>query len=276
LARKNRQIVAILTDFGQQSWYVPAIKGVILSLCPDVEIVDLSHQVPRQDVLAGAYILGFSSIYYPRDTVFLCIVDPSVGTDRNLIIMESEKRHYFVAPDNGLLTLVAKHEGIEKIVKITNRKYMLEKISRTFHGRDILAPAAAHLARGEPLEKFGPKVKKIVRLRIEEPHVENGNIRGKIIFVDEFGNIITNIDEATLKEATMKMGVEISVTFPSSKEMMPFKQTYCDVEEGKPLGLIGSSGFFEISVNCGVAAERYHVRSGSDVIIAAKVNSNSE
>ena len=271
MAEKSRLIVAILTDFGQQSWYVPAIKGVLLTICPDARIVDLSHQVPRQDVLAGAFILGFSSIYYPRGTVFLCIVDPTVGTDRNLIIMESEERHYFVAPDNGLLTLVAKRERIEKIVKITNRKYMLREISRTFHGRDILAPVAAHLTRGEPLEKFGPKVKKMVRLDIEKPHAKNGTVKGKIIFVDDFGNMITNIGGSILKKAGITLGVEISVIFPSSNEMMPFSQTYDDVEAGKPLGLIESSGFFEISVNCGDAAKRYHVYSGSDVIIAAKV-----
>ena len=271
MAEKSRQIVAILTDFGQQSWYVPAIKGVILTICPDARIVDLSHQVPRQDVLAGAFILGFSSVYYPRGTVFLCIVDPSVGTDRNLIIMESDERHYFVAPDNGLLTFVAKREGIKKIVKITNRKYMLREISRTFHGRDILAPAAAYLTRGEPLEKFGPKVKKIVRLDIEEPRVENGKVRGKIIFVDDFGNMITNIGEAILKKADIKSGTEISVMFTSFSEMMLFCQTYDDVKADKPLGLIGSTGFFEISVNHGDAAKRYHAYPGSDVIIAVKV-----
>jgi S-adenosylmethionine hydrolase len=198
-------------------------------------------------------------------------VDPSVGTDRNLIIMESEEGHYFVAPDNGLLTLVAKLEGIEKIVRITNRKYMLKEISRAFHGRDIMAPAAAHLARGEPIERFGPKMKKIVRLDIEEPHAENGTIRGRIIFVDDFGNIITNIDEDILKKTDIEFGVEISVTFPSSNEMMLFSQTYGDVEVGKPLGIIGSSGFFEISVNCGDAAKRYHVYPGSDVMIATRV-----
>ena len=262
---KRKPVIAILTDFGPRNWYASTLKGVILGICPDATIVDLCHDVPPQQIEAGAYILAFVSKYYPEGTVFLCVVDPGVDTSRELVALETEANHIYVAADNGLLTLVADREGVRKIVKILNRRFMLPDISHTFHGRDILAPVAAHLANGEVLENFGPLKEGIMKLEIEEPVVEEGKIKGKVILVDDFGNAVTNIEASMLNRIGVKVGSRITVTVGSLKAEIPFFETYADIGVGEPLILIGSNGFLELSVNRRNAAKRYKVYSGSKI-----------
>ena len=267
MSMKNRQIIALLTDFGHNSWYTSAIKGVILGISSGVNIVDISHDVPPQDIQKGAYILDFVSRYYSKDTIFLCIVDPGVGTDRSLIILKTEVGHLFVAPDNGLLTLVAIREVTRKIIKIKNTRYMLSEVSKTFHGRDVMAPVAAHLANGAPIESLGPEIKRIKRLVLERPIVEERTIKGKIIFVDDFGNIITNIESLRLREIDLVIGNKIRVTLGRSNDIVNLFEKYSDAKVSVSLGLVGSTNFFELAVNRGDAAKRYGASTGMDIVI---------
>jgi S-adenosyl-L-methionine hydrolase (adenosine-forming) len=267
MLRKNRHIIALLTDFGHRNWYTSAIKGAILSISSEVNIVDISHDVPRQDVQTGAYILNFVSRYYPKDAIFLCVVDPGVGTERSLVVLETKAGHLLVAPDNGLLSLVASREGVRKIVEIKNKRYMLSEVSQTFHGRDIMAPVAAHLANGEPIESFGPEIKRIKLLELKKPIVEGRTIKGKIIFIDDFGNVITNIEGSILEEIGSTLGVKIRVTLGSSNAVVTLLQTYADVKASAPLGLVGSDNLFELAVNRGDAAKRYGASTGMDIAV---------
>ncbi len=245
------KLIVLLTDFGLKDHYVGVMKGVISGVCPEARLVDLTHEIPPQDVRAGAFVLGVAYRYFPEGTIFLGVVDPGVGTSRKGLLIEAGG-YYFVGPDNGLFTWVVKKEGLSLAVELSNKSYFRPEISRTFHGRDIFAPVAAHLARGVPLLDFGPELKEIVMLPWPEPKEEGLFLRGAVIYVDRFGNLITNISEEKLRcppKKVLYQGREI-----------PFFETYGLAPYGEPLALIGSEGFLEIAVSGGSAAERF----GSD------------
>src|SRR5438093_1720880 len=191
-----RPVIALLTDFGTRDHYVGAMKGAALSICPDATLVDISHDLPAHDVLAAALELAASYKYFPAGTIFLVVVDPGVGSIRRGIAAEAGD-HKFVAPDNGVLTAVFDEHPPKRVVELSERRYARPTVSRTFEGRDRFAPAAAWLAKGIELVALGRPAGDIQRLDLPRPVVEAGRISGRVLHVDRFGNLITNIDRRT-------------------------------------------------------------------------------
>jgi hypothetical protein len=195
------------------------------------------------------------------------VVDPGVGTTRKPIIIETKKSLY-IGPDNGLLILAALKEGIKKVVHISNRKYMLPRISHTFHGRDIFAPAAAHLANGIPIEEFGPPLEKYETLTFSKPKIHKNHIEGEIIYIDDFGNIVTNIYRELLEKISINEGEIIKILFNDRTEkVLKICKAYNEVKEGEFLAIIGSGDFLEISINQGNAAKKLNIKEGTKVVV---------
>jgi len=262
-----KKLITLLTDFGLKDPYVGAMKGVILSICPDANIVDISHEIRKFDIRQGAYVLAASAIFFPRGTIHVGVVDPGVGTTRKAIIIET-KKSFYIGPDNGLLTLAALREGIKKVVHIINREYMLPRVSRTFHGRDIFAPAAAHLAKGIPIEDFGPTLEKYEILSFSEPHIQANQIEGEIIYIDGFGNIVTNIFSEILEKTGISEGDKIKILLGDKLEkVLKICKAYNEVKKGEFLAIIGSGNFLEISINQGNAAKKLNVKEGTRIKI---------
>lgn len=251
-----RKILTLLTDFGLRDHYVASMRGVILGINPGLELIDLTHQIPKYNIRNGSFILAQSASYFPKGTVHLAIVDPGVGTDRLPIIIKT-KHYHFVGPDNGLLAAAAEQDGIVRIHRIQNPKYMRRNVSSTFHGRDVFAPAAAHLASGVKIQKFGPRLEKILRIEEIAPQFEDSVVRGEITAIDSFGNVVTNIPGSEISKK-LKHGERILVKFGRSELNVPFLETYGDVRDGEILSLVGSSTFFEIGINRGNFAEKFH------------------
>jgi S-adenosylmethionine hydrolase len=227
------------------------MKGVIASIAPEAEVLDLSHEVSRQNVVEGALLLADSARFFPSGSIFVCVVDPGVGSKRRCLAMESGGR-IFLGPDNGLLHPVA-GAGLVRVVELTNAAYRLPDVSPTFHGRDIFAPAAAHLWNGVPLSDLGPAAVSTAPLEIPAPRVSGRRMDALVLFADRFGNLVTNASLGILGAA--QWTVEIK-----GKRIGRVRRTYSDVPEGRMLALIGSSGRLEISVRGGSALERLHLR----------------
>ncbi|OAG28417.1 SAM hydrolase/SAM-dependent halogenase family protein [Thermodesulfatator autotrophicus] len=240
--------IVLLTDFGLKDHYVGVMKGVIKSITPEVDIIDLTHEVPPQEVKAGAFLLGVSYHYFPCKSIFVAVVDPEVGTGRKGILV-SAGDYFFVGPDNGIFSFVLEKEEIFSAWELKNKAYFRSEISSTFHGRDIFAPVAAHLARGVPPKELGPPLKNITRLPWPKIIKEEDRLKGAVIYADRFGNLITNIHEKNLTGRKIKkviyQGLEI-----------PFLKTYALAPPKSLLALIGSEGYLEIAVSQGSAAEK--------------------
>lgn len=264
----DNPIIALLTDFGSRSWYPAVMKGVILSICPSASVVDITHEAPSYNIMAASFILLQAVKYFPPNTIYVVVVDPGVGTKRRRIIIKT-RRSFFVGPDNGVMMPAARMEGIEKIVEISNQKYMLPRISKTFEGRDVFAPAAAHIARGVPIEEFGDEVHDPVDLKIPEPRVkEGGVIEAVVIHVDKFGNVITNVPSELLQKLGVRFDSTFLVEIRGKAFRIPFKSTYGEVGRGEPLLLIDSSDYLELSVNMGSAAELFGLKEGDKITLA--------
>lgn len=259
-SEKMGPIIALLSDLGSIDPYVAEIKAVILSISPDVTIVDVTHEVKRFDVRMGAFILASATPFFPGGAIFVCVVDPGVGTKRRILLVKT-KEHYLVGPDNGLLMLAALEEGIEAVVSVENESYMLTPISPTFHGRDIMAPVAAHLAKGTRMEEFGPLITDYQKPSFAEPREIVDGIVGQILHVDNFGNIITNITGRSLKRFAEEGGT-LCISLGRRSLTLRMSRTYADAPDGSPLALIGSSGYLEVAVNRGNAAELLGVKVG--------------
>ncbi|MEM2443571.1 MAG: SAM-dependent chlorinase/fluorinase [Candidatus Bathyarchaeia archaeon] len=266
----RRPIITLLTDFGLVDSYVAEIKAVILSICPDVQIVDISHEVRKFDIRMGAFLLMRASKFFPKGTIHVAVVDPGVGTGRRPIIVECE-RSIYVGPDNGILMPSAQREGIKHIYTIENPRYMLGEISRTFHGRDIFGPAAAHLARGIPPSDFGPEIFDPVIPDFAKPKILGDSIEGEIIHVDGFGNLITNITPEELRAIGVREGEKLTVRLGGRDFDLKLCAAYGDVEPNMPLTLVGSCGLLEISVNQGDASKLFGVRSGERIVVRRRI-----
>jgi S-adenosylmethionine hydrolase len=261
-----RPIITLLTDFGLRDSYVAEMKAVILSICPEVNIIDISHEVRKYDVRMGAYLLARASRYFPKGTIHVAIVDPGVGSERRAIIVESE-RAFYIGPDNGILIMAAEMDGIKNVYQITNKKYMLQTISRTFHGRDIFSPTAAHLARGVPPSEFGPEIKDPIKPSYTKPKTTNKTIEGEVIHIDDFGNIITNITTKNLQEIGITEGETINVKIGEKTMKLKLCKSYAEVPQNQPLTIIGSGETLEISINQGNAANMLQVNIGGKIIV---------
>lgn len=258
----GRPLIALLTDFGQHDHYVGVMKGVAAGICPECAFIDITHQVTPHDVMHGALELGAAYRYFPRGTVFLAVVDPGVGSKRRGIAVES-RDYRFVAPDNGLLTLVLDREREIRVVELTESRFFLPTVSRTFEGRDRFAPCAAWLAVGTPLGDLGQPLTTAVRLEIPQPVVEEARIIGQILRIDHFGNLITNIDRASLGRLSARGTVEAQA---NGREHIRVVTTYAEIPAGEVGLLIGSSDYAELAVQSTSAGHELGAKVGDRVI----------
>jgi S-adenosylmethionine hydrolase len=260
-----RPVIALLTDFGTRDHYAGTMKGVALGICPDATLVDISHDIPAHDVLAGALELAAAYRYFPAGTIFLVVVDPGVGSARRGIAAESGD-YRFVAPDNGVLTAVLAEHPAKRAVELTERKYARPTVSRTFEGRDRFAPAAAWLAKGIDLAALGRSAGTIQRLEIPQPALEDGRIEGEVLRVDRFGNLITNIDRRTFdKVAGAPLDLRIG-----AHQVSRVVSTYADAAPGEVVALFGSSDHLEVAANGANAAEALGLSRGATVHVARR------
>jgi S-adenosylmethionine hydrolase len=246
--------------------YAAEMKATILSICPHAVIVDITHEIAKFNIRIGAYILASAAPYFPKGTIHVAVVDPGVGTPRRPIVVQT-KQGVLVGPDNGLLILAAEKQGITSVYELTNQQFMLPKISTTFHGRDIFAPAAAHLLNGVKPAEFGPEIREVTKPDFAKVTRRNGALVGEVLHVDGFGNIVTNINEKEVVQSHVKS--VISVEMPSCKLKLKFCKAYGEAEPHEPLALIGSHGFLEIALNRGSAAEKFETKAGDKVTISS-------
>lgn len=259
-----RQIITLTTDFGLRDPYVAEMKAAILGICRNLTIVDITHEIEKFNIRMGAHVLASAYPYFPEGTVHVAVVDPSVGTKRRPIIMKT-KHCYLVGPDNGVLALAAKKQGVEHVYEISNRKLMLPKISNTFHGRDVFAPAAAYLAIGTPPEQFGLEVFRIVTPEFAKVVRRKDMVSGEVLYVDSFGNVITNFGEKELELIGVKVAIDVKLK--NTRLKLKLCKAYAEAKPQEALAIIGSHNFLEISINQGNAAGRFQVRSGNKIAI---------
>jgi S-adenosyl-L-methionine hydrolase (adenosine-forming) len=260
----NRPIITLTTDFGTNDHFVGAMKGVILDIVPDAQIVDICHSVQAFDVLDGALTISQAYSYFPNRTVHVVVIDPGVGTARRPILASCDKYH-FVAPDNGVLSLVYAREERMHVRHITSEHYFLQPVSNTFHARDIFSPVAAYLAKEVDSLKFGDEVEDYVRFNAPKPKaVDQNKLRGVILKVDRFGNLITNI---TPQDAPMLFG-DTAKKFKilvGSREITEMHNAYAEGAPGEVFCVLGSMGFLEIAANRSAAAQLTGAGKGTDV-----------
>jgi len=249
--------IALLTDFGTRDPYVPAVKGVILARHPSAHIIDISHEIPRHDVESAAYHLWCVAPWFPKGTIFVCVVDPGVGTSRRILVLKLSGRT-FIAPDNGILNYLTSRRERGRTYALRYRES--GSVSRTFHGRDLFAPAAARLAMGRAVSSVATLVSPLAprRLIMDIPARPKGPVRGKILHIDHFGNIITSLrpQPLTLHRSTVAIG---------GRYVRRHAETYSAAPPGKPFLIVGSSGLLEISIRNGNAARSLRVRTGAPV-----------
>ena len=254
----NKGIVTLLTDFGLRDQFVAAMKGVMLSLNPDLTFVDISHLVPPQDIFGGAFRLGQAWSLFPSKTVHLAVVDPGVGTARKALAAFAGG-HYFVAPDNGILSFVMESRDDFIAYEITADHYFRKPVSGTFHGRDVFAPIAAWLSRGVPLEQVGPRMEAPVRLKIPVVRkVREGLIQGAILSIDQFGNAVTNLRPEDVPPAS-------KIILTGQREVASFRKTFGEGAAGELFMVPGSTGYLEISLKNGSAASALDLKAGTPI-----------
>jgi S-adenosylmethionine hydrolase len=260
-------IVALLTDFGAIDPYVGVMKGALLSVAPGATIVDLLHEVPPQDVAAGAFVLGASRGYFPLDAIFVAVVDPGVGSARRAIAVETAEGQRFVGPDNGLFPAALAGTRVVRAVELTERRFHRPLLSRTFHGRDLFAPVAGHLASGVPLEALGRAIppRALARLpgRRAAPAWRGGRARGRVVWIDRYGNCVTDLPAALVEGRRVRLRAGAFSTERLAK-------SYASVERGAPLAIVGSYGLVEIAVRDGSAAATLGLARGAAVVVEAR------
>ncbi len=257
-------LIVLLTDFGLQDSYVGEMKGVILSSAPEARLVDLTHEIEPFNIKRGAVVLTGASAMFPSKTIFLGVVDPGVGGSRNPILLLTQQGKYYVGPDNGLFSLVAEREGVERIWTLDKVKYYRNGLpASTFHGRDIFAPVAAALSRGEDPSTMGTPQKKLESLQMIQAKIVGSSISGEVLYVDRYGNVVTNIPASFA--TPLKMGALVKVTLTGSSFSAPYVETYSKVTSGRALMLKNSQGLLEISVNQGSASKMYNIKAGSPI-----------
>ena len=267
MPKPKKAIITITTDFGSDNWFVGTMKGVIKGINPGAEIIDVCHNVRRFNIREAAFTLLNAYSYFPKGTVHLVVVDPGVGSQR-LGIAVKTANYFFVAPDNGALSYVMEREKSVEAVSLENPRYMLEDVSKTFHGRDVFSPAAAHLSLDVEIKEFGPEVKKPVMLEKSTPgQLGPHEMVGHIIYIDHFGNCITDVNHRHLKELNrdeIPKRVKIKIR---NKQIRRISNTYSDGKEGELICLFGSSGYLELSINKGNANQNYNLEEGGEFIL---------
>lgn len=260
-------VVTLLTDFGERDYFVASMKGVILNINPQARIVDLSHQVRPQQVDEAAYLLKSCYRYFPEGTVHVVVVDPGVGSARRPLLVTSS-RYYFVAPDNGVLTDVLQEEVSVEVREIENKQYRLDAEGATFDGRDLFAPAAAWLTRGQPPGSYGRLIRDYVRLPSQEPAWEGQALVGRIIYVDHFGNLISNVTPLHLKEVQGKLRRSRVTIRVGGTVIEGLTSHYAEGSSDAPQALINSNGQLEVFVKEGSAAEWLKLGRGERIEVS--------
>lgn len=256
-----RPVIAFLTDFGTQDHYAGTMRGVILGICPDATLVDITHEIPAHDVMAGALELAAAYKYFPTGTIFVVVVDPGVGSARRGLAADTGD-YRFVAPDNGVLTAVLRESPAKKMVELTERRYARPTVSRTFEGRDRFAPAAAWLAKGIQLTALGRPVIDIQRLDIPAPETTADAIRGVVMRVDRFGNLVTNIDRKLVERFGQDGGITIEA---GGKPIGRLVATYAELPVDGVGALFGSTDHLELAAPSASAAQRLGLDRGAEV-----------
>jgi S-adenosylmethionine hydrolase len=258
-----RPVIALLSDFGSRDHYVGTMKGVILGICPDATLVDISHDIPPHDVLEGALQLAASARYFPSGTIFVAVVDPGVGSRRRGVAVDTGD-YRFVGPDNGIFTQVLAEMPVKKAVELTERRYGRPTVSRTFEGRDRFAPAAAWLAKGIQLPALGRAAADLHRIEIPVAEVGDSAIRGAVLRVDRFGNLVTNVDRKAFEKFASGRQVQVSVGGRTVERLVA---TYAEIPAGEVCALFGSTDHLELAANAGSAADMLGVTRGGAVTI---------
>lgn len=264
----SRPVIALLTDFGLNDGYIGVMKGVILTICSDAHCIDITHDIAPQNVAAAAWILATAYRYFPTDTVFTCVVDPGVGSKRGAIAVHAGSWR-FVGPDNGLFSYIYKEQTVQQAVALTNAAYHLPNVSSTFHGRDIFAPASAHIARGVPLDKLGAPLDPAIlqRLDIASPVRNNDSIEGHIAHIDRFGNLITNIPLTLVPD--LFSNPQIHAVLPAKGTVITHVRRFFgeQTQNDTPFLYSDSSGYIGIAIRNGDAARVLRAFYGEPVII---------
>jgi len=256
-------IITLLTDFGTNDPYTGIMKGVILSINPDTRIVDLCHHVPAQDIPTAGLFLKSAYAFFPDGTIHVAVVDPGVGSNRQPMLIETEKG-FFIGPNNGLFSPILSKEKIVRVITLTSTNYFLQNIGSTFHGRDIFAPAAAHLSKGAAPDAFGPALKDPVIIDFPESKIlPSGEILGEVLFADHFGNLVTSIDRVCLEKAAInRFAAEIN-----NIRINRLLSSYAEAEDKQPFFITGSTGLLEISVQNGNAQACTGIQKGDPIRI---------
>jgi len=268
-------IIALITDFGADDFFIASMKGVIFHINLSARIIDITHQVPSFDIMRGGFILFSCYGYFPPKTIFLVIIDPGVGSSRKILLGET-KNYFFIAPDNGILSLVLESEEVQQIREVTNNKFFLKEQSKTFEGRDKMAPVAAWLSKGISPSEFGPRVRNFKKLRDLKPLWSKKGITGSIIYTDKFGNLITNIPAIMVNQLREKTGKNKLTLVVEKREITSFRENYSLGERGELFFLVGSLGLVEIAAKEASASEKMKAKVGDKVIIKNEKSEKSE
>jgi len=270
-ASTKTRVIGFMTDFDVLDDAVGICKAVMVGIAPDVRIIDITHQSEPFNIRMGARFLSGSAPYFPKDAVFVVVIDPGVGSTRKAIIARSKVGQIFVLPDNGLLTLVEDRDGIVEAHEITNPAWMIGSgISSTFHGRDIFSPAGAHAARGEDIAQAGPALDltKLVRIEIKDATLDQDGAHGSVIGTDgPFGNLVLNVSASNFKELGYKLGDQVPIDLAGKHYVFKFVKTFSDVPVGKELFFIDSRGRLSIGIDQGNFSKVYGVGEGAELRI---------
>ena len=253
-------LVALLTDFGTHDWYAAVLKAVVLYRCPGARLIDITHEVPPQDTVAGAFILAAAVPWFPRGTVFLAVVDPGVGSGRAIVAAKADHR-YFVGPDNGLLTLTLQRAKQFTAVRLTNQRYWIKPISATFHGRDIMAPVAAYLASGGSLNRLGVTLPRLTPLALPAVRQDGSILRGHVVHIDAFGNLITDLPSSSL----VPKGGSRRAAVRYKRRAVRVVSSYAAGSHAELIAAAGSLGVVELALRNGSAARMFNAARGDMV-----------
>jgi len=256
-------LATLTTDFGAGSPYIAELKGVLLTRAPLSQLIDITHDIPPQNIAAGALVLAQATPWFPPQTLHIAVVDPGVGTSRKMIYARIGEQRY-LAPDNGLLSRLAKNTTPSEIYAIENHRFMLPQVSRTFHGRDILAPVAAALLNGLDPSELGSPLATLVQLNWPEPQHGERSVRGEVLTIDHYGNMITNIRRDDLPAAALALP-ETIICECVGQTIRGLQQTYGNAPPGQLIALVGSGGYLELAIVNGNAARQLRMAAGDPV-----------
>lgn len=260
-------VITLLSDYGTRDSYIASMKGAICSVNPVAKIIDITHEVKSQDIIEAAFLISVAYKYFPIRTIHVVIVDPTVGSNRRALLVVTDE-YYFIAPDNGVLSFIYETGTVGSVYEINATHYYLPEISDTFHGRDIFAPVAAWLSKGIESDKFGEPITDYLKLTLPKPRlIQPKMLKGIVLHIDRFGNIITNITREDLTKAQQEYTTESFRTSLNRNEIAGMKKSYYEGMKGELIALIGSHGYLEIATFQGDAAQNAGANRGNEVTL---------